>query len=175
MHCWGLHWLRTGRCTIAVCTQRGDAHWQDHVTRWTRDGLPALMLAQPYGIGGKDLAQLAELDRDPAISVSVFTNWYGSGTVSVEVWREDASAGKQIVLEPWPMPGTFLAWLDGHRDDDTPIGDIARDATADEDWPQQPGAESLDLFQVYLDNAGASQAFVEAMTTAWVTYSDERR
>lgn len=87
--CQGLHWLKAGRCTEPLCQRLG--HWMDHVTRWNRNGKPALLIAHPYSIGHDDIAQLGALAAIGGWRVWISAGgWYGHGTVSVEVWREDA-------------------------------------------------------------------------------------
>ncbi len=66
-------------------------HWLDHVTCWNRDGKPAVLVAQPYGLSGSSIRQLAQLDEHPELCVAVDgTGWYGHRTTFVEVWRLEA-------------------------------------------------------------------------------------
>src|SRR5690349_4271913 len=84
--CQGLHWLRVGRCGVSRCTRLGS--WMDHVTRWKRNGKPALLVAQPYGLGREDLRDLDQLALDDDLYLFVGGRpWYGHGTVLVEVWN----------------------------------------------------------------------------------------
>lgn len=81
-----LDWLRTGRCPRDHIHSRGG--WADHVTGWTRDGQPAVLVAQPYGISGDSLTDLAELDRS-GLDVRINgTGWYGHGTTFITIWRD---------------------------------------------------------------------------------------
>lgn len=87
--CQGLHWLRNGRCGVRLCNRLG--HWMDHVTRWTRHGKPALIIAHPYGLNHDDMREFGELAASDEWNIHVSGNgWYRHGTVSVEVWRRDA-------------------------------------------------------------------------------------
>lgn len=77
-----LHWLTRGRRNVALC-ERGDHGWMDHVTGWNRDGKPAVLVAQPYGLTQRELAQLGAL---PDVDVRIDgTGWYGAGTTFVTV------------------------------------------------------------------------------------------
>ena len=81
-----LTWVREGRCRARICGLHGGP-W-DHISCWKYDGKPALLLAQPYGVDGSDIPELAPLIADPHISISIVgDNWYGHGTVGVEVWN----------------------------------------------------------------------------------------
>ncbi|MER7331788.1 MULTISPECIES: hypothetical protein [unclassified Micromonospora] len=86
--CQNLHWLRKGRCGVQRCDPLG--RWADHVTRWSRNGRPAVLVAQPYGLSNDQFAQVAALN-DEELQVAVDgTGWYGHGTTFVQVWRVDA-------------------------------------------------------------------------------------
>lgn len=88
-YCSKLHWLLKGRCAVRVCNARLGP-WMDHVTRWTRDGKPAAMIAQPYRVWGDDFASLATIAATDGLEVHLDARgWYGWGTVAVEVWRSD--------------------------------------------------------------------------------------
>jgi hypothetical protein len=64
-----LHWIAHGRCDEEWCREgRGDHHWMDHTTGWTKDGKPALLLCQPYHLGDHDF-------RD-------FVNWWTAEDIS---------------------------------------------------------------------------------------------
>jgi hypothetical protein len=82
-----LDWLRTGRCPHHCACPIGG--WLDHVTAWTRDKKPAVLVAQPYGLTGDRLAELAEIDRaDNGLEVHIDgTGWYGHRTTFVGIWR----------------------------------------------------------------------------------------
>ncbi len=95
--CQNLHWLARGRCGVRLCNRLG--RWMDHVTRWNRGGEPALILAQPYGLSGEDVAEVGQLAADEGLHVSVDARgWYGWGTVAVEVW--DADAYETMIRSP---------------------------------------------------------------------------
>lgn len=88
-----LHWLVTGRCTEPECSPRAAA-WMDHVTAWTRDGEPAVLVAQPYVLEDDDKADLVGLAGEPSIRVEAEQtgSWYGHGTWFVGLWRAEAAA-----------------------------------------------------------------------------------
>lgn len=84
--CGGVCWLHSGRCQRSDCWT-GHSRWMDHVTRWSRNGKPALLLAQPYHL---EVSQLRPLLDDEALKVLVSARgWYGWGTVAIEVWRRE--------------------------------------------------------------------------------------
>ena len=85
-NCQALHWLQTGRCGVRLCNRLGS--WMDHVTKWSRNGKPALILAQPYGLRAAKLRPL--LDDDSLHMLVHAQGWYGCGTVAIEIWRKDA-------------------------------------------------------------------------------------
>ena len=83
-----LHWLRTGRCAVTTC-QLDPPHyrWMDHVTTWTRNGKPAVLVAQPYNLDADSFNDLAALS-DLGLTVEITRNsWYGHDTTFVGVWR----------------------------------------------------------------------------------------
>lgn len=85
-----LVWLRKGRCG-GSCTGHRREYWQDHVTGWIRNGKPAVLVAQPYGLFDSSIVHLGELAADPALYVRIDgTGWYGHHTTMIEVWRADA-------------------------------------------------------------------------------------
>ncbi|WP_331764366.1 YozE family protein [Streptomyces sp. NBC_01506] len=49
------------------------------------------------------------------------------------------------------------------------IGDLARDAAADTDWPEEP--DELETYVDHLDAAGASPAALETLADAWTQYA----
>jgi hypothetical protein len=81
-HC--VRWIRGQRCR--PCGPR--KHWLDHVTAWNHDRKPAVLLAQPYGLGSDDVAELEALEDDGFVVV-IGDGWYGHGTTSVAVWRAE--------------------------------------------------------------------------------------
>ncbi len=88
-----LHWIARGRCIDGLCAEgHGSRHWLDHVTGWTRDGKPAVLLAQPYGLGTDDIADLATVAEQWHLDVRIDgTGWYGYGTTFVELWAQQRS------------------------------------------------------------------------------------
>ena len=88
-----LHWISRGRCAVSQCNDGPHRrHWMDHVTGWTRDGAPAVLVAQPYGLTVDDLRDLADVDERWQLDVRVDgTGWYGFGTTFVELWAQPRS------------------------------------------------------------------------------------
>lgn len=120
-------WLLTGRCAVdcdadfrsrlqpstaefgevadpsnpawrTVAPEYVTGRWADHLSAWSRNGEPAVIVAQPYHLDPEDVAELAtladatggrlrlEIDRD---------GWYGYGAHLVELWRTTASVGTE--------------------------------------------------------------------------------
>lgn len=87
-----LRWLRTGRCRWCDAGDgAGLRPWLDHVTTWTRDGAPAVLVAQPYHLDGQDLEDLAVVTDDPALRLELAEHgsWYGHGTWYIGIWRAE--------------------------------------------------------------------------------------
>lgn len=98
-----LHWIARGRCAVQeCCAGRWHHRWMDHASGWTRDGRPAVLAAQPYGVTSDDLARVAadlSLDvrvghRPLDVATPAMTNadpqrtgWYGHGTTFIEIRR----------------------------------------------------------------------------------------
>jgi hypothetical protein len=58
----------------------------DHVTSWTRQGRPAVLVSQPYDIESTELLRIWELKRDGFSVLFHQQGWYGHGTFTTEVW-----------------------------------------------------------------------------------------
>jgi uncharacterized protein YozE (UPF0346 family) len=75
---------------------------------------------------------------------------------------------------------TFRQWLHRHRNDESPIGDLARDVARDACWPRQrPGdrdeeGESIALYRAHLDEHGAIAGARDALENAWRDYIEGR-
>jgi hypothetical protein len=101
------HWLIAGRSSDIVGRYAkdgsprdslgcGNKYGFDHVTCWTREGMPAVIVSQPYSLTMEDLQMLSELAQE---DLDVFINgkgWYGHGTICVEIWamRADINVGR---------------------------------------------------------------------------------
>jgi hypothetical protein len=70
-------------------------------------------------------------------------------------------------------PSSFRAWLLRHVDEQTPIGDLARDARADDEWPEG-GPESLQLYNEHLEAMNACQDALDVLEDAWSRYDTIR-
>jgi hypothetical protein len=68
------------------------------------------------------------------------------------------------------MRKTFRTWLMGHLNEDTPLGDLARDAKADSGWT---GNGSTTLYRAMLDG-GACYEAMQTLQEAKRQYRRER-
>ena len=84
-HC--LHWIARGRCGVSRCREGHGSHrWMDHVTGWTRDGKPTLLVCQPYGLSLNDLDDLVATTRKFDLEAHIDgTGWYGCQTTWIEL------------------------------------------------------------------------------------------
>jgi hypothetical protein len=58
----------------------------DHVTCWTREGRPVVIVSQPYNLYTNQLQSLGALASEK-LSVKIHgRGWYGNETVCVEIW-----------------------------------------------------------------------------------------
>ncbi|RST04603.1 hypothetical protein EF910_16500 [Streptomyces sp. WAC07149] len=62
---------------------------------------------------------------------------------------------------------SFTTWLKTHRKDDSAIGDLARDVSADPDWPSRRGLSGQ---IAYLEERGAIPAAIDTLERAWEAY-----
>ncbi|MER6320201.1 YozE family protein [Streptomyces sp. NPDC001581] len=63
----------------------------------------------------------------------------------------------------------FTAWLLRHVTDQDALGELARRAAADPDWPEEPNR--LETFTEHMENGRATQAALQDLTNAWVRYA----
>ncbi len=63
----------------------------------------------------------------------------------------------------------FTAWLLTHLRDQSAMGDLARMAAADPDWPSDP--DRLGTYTDHLERRGATRAVLEDLTDAWIRYA----
>ncbi|GGY95715.1 YozE family protein [Streptomyces poonensis] len=70
-----------------------------------------------------------------------------------------------------PKSKSFTAWLKTQADQRSAIGDLARDVSADPDWPSRKGLPGQ---RDYLEECGAIPAAVDALERAWVQYEAYR-
>lgn len=88
-----LHWLRGKQCPRAAAYGACGATvpGADHLSVWNRGPgrNPAVIVSQPYHLNDKELAELAELAKDPDLVVEIDEDggWYGAGTTWVALWR----------------------------------------------------------------------------------------
>ncbi|MGW9369638.1 YozE family protein [Streptomyces xanthophaeus] len=67
------------------------------------------------------------------------------------------------------MTDTFGSWLTQFADSPTSLGDLARLAADDPDWPNEP--DRLGTYITYLEQAGATPAAFQTLTDAWIGYA----
>lgn len=68
----------------------------------------------------------------------------------------------------------FTRWLAGHADDESAIGDLARDVARDSEWPADA---DLDAYREHLQSAAGLYEGSPAMVTlaeAWEAYTNGR-
>ncbi|MET8566091.1 YozE family protein [Streptomyces flaveolus] len=63
----------------------------------------------------------------------------------------------------------FGGWLAQFTQVNGAIGDLARDAAADLDWPDGP--DELETYTDHLEAAGASEAALDVLADAWARYT----
>ncbi|GAA2270174.1 hypothetical protein GCM10010145_00630 [Streptomyces ruber] len=68
-------------------------------------------------------------------------------------------------------PKSFTAWLKTQVDQRSAIGDLARDVSADPDWPSRKGLSGQ---RDYFEECGAIPATVGALERAWVQHEAYR-
>lgn len=86
-----LHWLvgQARRCSALQDTRHDGALLNDllrvldHPTFWTRDGKPALILAQPYTYPPAGWAEVVTEKWPVSVEVTESGPWYGAGTHGV--------------------------------------------------------------------------------------------
>ncbi|MET7649012.1 YozE family protein [Streptomyces sp. NPDC005426] len=62
----------------------------------------------------------------------------------------------------------FGGWLAQFTQVKGAMGDLARDAAADTDWPDEP--DELETYVDHLESAGASTAALDTLADAWARY-----
>ncbi len=80
------HWLirpRPAYCDFP-CPEFKGLPW-DHVDIWIRDGKPACITSQPYGIGGKAIAALERLriEHNLEITIEAGGSWHFPGSTAL--------------------------------------------------------------------------------------------
>ncbi|MFD3472486.1 YozE family protein [Streptomyces sp. NPDC058682] len=63
----------------------------------------------------------------------------------------------------------FTAWLFRHVRDQGALGEFARRAAADPDWPEEP--DRMETFTAHLERGHATPAALQDLTDAWVRYA----
>lgn len=70
----------------------GIASWLDHTSFWERDGVPAVIVGQPYQLHDDSLKEMMAFAKTYDLKVSVRTSpsWHYPGSVLfVELWKKD--------------------------------------------------------------------------------------
>lgn len=98
------HWLIRGRSSgiAGRYSKRGsyvyddmhhgecrEKYGLDHVTCWTHNRQPAVIVSQPYNLDENDLQELGALANEDLRVYVHGHGWYGHGTVCVEIWAVD--------------------------------------------------------------------------------------
>ncbi len=87
------------------------------------------------------------------------------------LYREDNPQVQALLLSqdiPRRVPG-FTTWLFRQRDRDHRVGDLARDAALDPDWPRQ--ATAFRTFYAYLRRREVSESMITSLAIAWCEYA----
>lgn len=71
----------------------------------------------------------------------------------------------------WKYPCGFSRWLAKQVNDDSAIGDLARDAIQDGNWPHK--AKRFEEFHAYLRSRNTCQGAIDALADAWQLYSHQ--
>lgn len=66
------------------------------------------------------------------------------------------------------MKKTFYSWLIQFRDDDSPLGDLARDAKIDKNFPRH--ATTQKYLCTYLEKQNACDGAIQTLNDAFVIY-----
>jgi uncharacterized protein YozE (UPF0346 family) len=64
---------------------------------------------------------------------------------------------------------TFVSWLASHVGEDSPIGDLARDAVADSQFPDG-SSDERETYEEHLQTMGAADVAMNAFDDAWGRY-----
>lgn len=89
-----LDWLQKGRCAKRVCHGLASGgmveRWADHVTTWTHDGRPAVLVSQPYYLDAEIEERLHEVAAERGLypEIDRAGGWYGLGTTWIALWRD---------------------------------------------------------------------------------------
>src|SRR2546429_334488 len=67
---------------------------------------------------------------------------------------------------------SFNQWLKDHIEEDTPVGDLARDVKLDKNWPKQDSSKRA--FTKHMKEINASDGTIEAFNTAWKRYMNHQ-
>lgn len=68
---------------------------------------------------------------------------------------------------------SFTNWLRDRKQEDTRIGDLARDMLQDTSWPKK--ATTKNAFRQHMEEMGACDAALETLDKAWTCYQQQKR
>ncbi|MCX4546426.1 hypothetical protein [Streptomyces sp. NBC_01565] len=63
----------------------------------------------------------------------------------------------------------FTGWLLRHTGDQGSVGELARRAAAEPDWPDGP--DRLQTFTDHLERGGATRTALQDLTDVWIRYA----
>lgn len=86
----------------------------------------------------------------------------GDISLALSSARRDALALTRLITDSAPSPAGFTRWLFAQADRDDPVGDLARDAKADPDFPDGTPGDCLDYLSQPRFSAGR-KALMEAL------------
>ena len=67
------------------------------------------------------------------------------------------------------MSTTFYSWIGQFKNEDSPMGDIAKDIYSDKDFPKK--AKTLKPIKEYLESKSACGSFLSVLDKAFEMYS----
>jgi uncharacterized protein YozE (UPF0346 family) len=138
----------------------------DHPSLWLKNGKPAKFVYQPYQISGEGLAHLADWSRKYGMTVTISTwpAWhFPSGVLMVEVEPAKAKADREERSTTKRSP--FHQWLMTQTSRDDAVGDLARGASQDYEWPRH--STDLSAYRQRLREEGAVEAALDVLDRAW--------
>jgi hypothetical protein len=82
-----LHWIAGRRCPEICREGHMSRCGMDHLTGWTRDGKPAILVSQPYVQSAESIAALGAAAAEMGLETRIDgSGWYGHGTICIEFY-----------------------------------------------------------------------------------------
>lgn len=129
---------------------RGSYYLKHQVEEWLRaSGEPDYVSNGAFILAAHSLGYQVELDGEPNARFSM------SVRLPHDAWKR-------------VRPAAFSRWLFRNLQDDTPLGDLARDAKEDDRWPRQ--SREFNDFWVLVGRTAAAEAFLEG----WKIWSSKQ-